>query len=170
MLSRHHCVLQLSEDTPNAVDAGSPLAEARWPLLSQAKVLISIHRDEQIALRLGLERVDAIHAGAVVVTEPSGGLAPLVADEHLWSRPAPTRFPISSRSCWATSNVSLACAPAAYERLKAWVPYALSVAVLRAAVVEFVGEPTPSQAAVGDLRYTPDAANVSRAPHAAGTR
>ena len=69
ILSRYHCVLQICEDTPNAVDVGSPLAQARWSLLSQAKVLISLHRGDQMCFDWR-GAVDAIHVGLVVVTEP----------------------------------------------------------------------------------------------------
>lgn len=158
ILSRYHCVLQICEDTPNAVDVGSPLAQARWSLLSQAKVLISLHRGDQMCFDWR-GAVDAIHVGSVVVTEPSSGIAPLVADEHLVATSADS-LPYLVEQLLSDEQRLARMRSAAYERLKTWVPYALSVAVLRAAVVELVGEPTPSQAAVGDLRYTPDAVNV----------
>ena len=50
VLSRHNCLLQVSEDTPSAGDTSSFLAQGRWPLLAQTKVLISLHRDERIAI------------------------------------------------------------------------------------------------------------------------
>ena len=132
-----------------------PLAQARWSLLSQAKVLISLHRGDQMCFDWR-GAVDAIHVGSVVVTEPSSGIAPLVADEHLVATSADS-LPYLVEQLLSDEQRLARIRSAAYERLKTWVPYALSVAVLRAAVVELVGEPTPSQAAVGDLRYTPDA-------------
>ena len=48
---------------------------------------------------------------------------------------------------------------AAYERLSRWIPFALPVAVLRAAIVELVGEPVPPDVSLG----TPSSAGA-RAP------
>ena len=48
---------------------------------------------------------------------------------------------------------------AAYERLSGWIPFALPVAVLRAAIVELVGEPVPPDVSLG----TPSSAGGSRA-------
>ena len=41
---------------------------------------------------------------------------------------------------------------AAYERLSTWLPFALPVAVLRAAIVELVGEPIAPDATLGTPR------------------
>ena len=57
-------------------------ADRRWPLLEQAKVLINLHSGESTRVEWR-PVLDAIHAGAVVVTEHSSGMAPLVAGEHL---------------------------------------------------------------------------------------
>ena len=164
VLSRHNCVLQVCEDTPNALDVGSPLAEARWSLLSQAKVVIILHARDQSRFDW-CGAVDAIHAGAVVVTEPSSGIAPLVVGEHLVTAD-PDSLPYVVERLLGDEHRLARIRSAAHERLKTWVPYALSVAVLRAAVVELVGEPVPRQAAVGELRLTSEAADVvgPRAP------
>lgn len=170
VLSRHDCVLQVREDTPNAVDISSPLAEARWPLLSQAKVLISLHRDDQ--LRFDWRgAVDAIHAGTVVVTEPSSGIPPLVAGEHLVVTGADS-LPYVVEDLLSDEQRLARLRSAAYERLRAWIPYALSVAILRAAVVELVGEPVPSGATLDKLRPEPAGAQAtvpSSAPDRAPT-
>ena len=41
---------------------------------------------------------------------------------------------------------------AAYDRLRTWMPYALPVSVLRAAIVELVGEPVTVVGAAGGER------------------
>jgi len=155
VLSRHNCVLALSEDIPSASDTEAPLADARWSLLTQAKVLISIQRHERSRFDWG-GALDAIHAGAVVVTEPSGGMAPLLAGEHVVVG-SPDSLPYLVEDLLGDEQRLARLRCAAYERLKAWSPYALSVAVLRAAIVELVGEPLPTAGALGRPRPAPEA-------------
>jgi hypothetical protein len=150
VLSRHNCVLQICDDSPNALDIGSPLAEARWGLLAQARVLISLHRDDQWRFDWR-GAVDAIHAGAVVVTEPASGIAPLVPGEHLVATSADS-LPYIVDDLLSDEQRLARLRSAAYERLRRWVPYALPVAILRAAVVELAGGPEASGAALGELR------------------
>ena len=159
VLSRHNCVLHVCEDIPTAAPTDARLAEARWPLLTQAKVLISIHPDEQARFDWA-GALDAIHAGAVVATELSGGMAPLVAGEHLVATSADS-LPYVVEHLLGDEQRLARLRSGAYERLKAWMPYALSVAVLRAAVVELVGEPVPSGATLGRPRVGPDAADAA---------
>ena len=105
--------------------------------------LISLHSDDDS--RLDWQRaLDAIHAGAVVVTEHSSGIAPLVPGEHLLVASADVaslrrRGPAARRAAPGSTPLQ------AYERLSTWIPYALPVSVLRAAIVELVGEPVPSE-------------------------
>jgi len=155
VLSRHNCVLEISEESPKAEDTSSPLAQARWPLLAETKVLISLHRDDQARFDWG-GAVDAIHAGAVVVTEPSSGTSPLVPGEHLMATSADS-LPYLVEELLRNEQRLARLRSAAYERLKTWVPYALSVAILRAVVVDLVGEPVPSGAGLGKLRPEPAA-------------
>jgi len=153
VLARHNCVLQISERTPNANETGATPAEGRWPLLTQAKVLITIHNDEQPCFDwAGV--LDAIHAGAVVVSEAAGGVAPLVAGQHLLLTSADS-LPYVVEDLLSDEQRLMRVRVGAYERIKAWAPYALSVGVLRAAVVELVGEPVPSGAALGRPRAQP---------------
>jgi Glycosyl transferase family 2 len=147
VLSRHNCVLQLCEEIPSADDTSALLAEARWSVLARAKILISIHRNEQPRFDWG-GALDAIHSGAVIVTEPSGGMAPLLAGEHLVVSSADS-LPYVVEGLLGDEQRLARLRSAAYERLRAWMPYALSVGVVRAAVVELVGEPFPSGAPPG---------------------
>ena len=162
MLSRHNCVLQFSEDSPTAGDTDASLGDARWSLLAQAKVLISIHRDEQSRFDWA-GALDAIHAGAVVVTEPSGGVSPLAAGEHLVVSSADSLAYVVE-DLLGDEKRRARLRSGAYERLKAWTPYALSVAVLRAAVVELVGEPLPPGATLGTPRPETAAADAALPP------
>lgn len=162
VLSRHNCVLQFSEDSPTAGDTDASLGDARWSLLAQAKVLISIHRDEQSRFDWA-GALDAIHAGAVVVTEPSGGVSPLAAGEHLVVSSADSLAYVVEDLLGDEQRLAR-LRSGAYERLKAWTPYALSVAVLRAAVVELVGEPLPPGATLGTPRPETAAADAALPP------
>ena len=82
VLARHNCLLQISDDTPSPGATSSFLAQGRWPLLARTKVLISLHRDEESRFDWR-GALDAIHAGAVFVSEHASGVSPLVPGEHL---------------------------------------------------------------------------------------
>ncbi|MGZ4313550.1 MAG: hypothetical protein ACXVR1_15735 [Solirubrobacteraceae bacterium] len=129
---------------------GPEAAERRWSLLEQAKVVINFHSHEGTRLEWR-EALDAIHAGAVVVTEHSSGLAPLTAGEHLLVASVASA-PFVAEALLRDPGRLAAMRAAAYERLSTWIPFALPVAVLRAAVVELVGEPVPPDASLGTPR------------------
>jgi hypothetical protein len=159
VLSRHNCLLQVSEDVPSRGDTSSFLGAGRWPLLAQTKVLINLHRDD--GSRFDWRgAVDAIHAGAVVVSEHSSGFAPLIPGEHLVVAGADA-LPYVVEHLLEDEDRLARLRSQAYQRLRDWIPYALSVAVLRAAVVELVGEPVHSGTALGKLRTKPAVAEAS---------
>lgn len=166
VLSRHNCLLQVAEDIPSPGDTSSFLAEGRWPLLAQAKILISLHRgdDSRFDWR---GAVDAVHAGAVVVSEQSSGIAPLVPGEHLLVASADSLPYVAEYLLYDEEGLAR-LRTQAYERLKTWIPYALPVSVLRAAVVELVGEPAPPKASLGKLSPPPAPAASSADIHADG--
>jgi hypothetical protein len=118
---------------------GSMPAEDRWQLLESTRIVLNLHRDGQTRLEWG-SVLDAIHAGAVVVSEHSSGIAPLVAGEHLLVG-APDSLPFLADLLLRDPERTGAIRAHAYERLSTWVPFALWVSVLRAAIVELVGEP-----------------------------
>ena len=107
VLSRYNCLLQISAATPSSGDTSSFLAQGRWPLLAQTKVLISLHRGDgsRFDWRGAL---DAIHAGAVVVTEASSGITPLVPGEH---GPEWRAGRLVNTGCWTYSPVFLTATP-----------------------------------------------------------
>ena len=150
VLSRHNCLLQISDGAPSPGDTSSYLGLGRWPLLARTKVLINIHRsdDSRFEWRPAL---DAIHAGAVVVTEHASGIAPLEPGEHLLVA-SPDALPYVVETLLRDEQRLARIRAQAYERLSAWIPYALWVSVLRASVVELVGEPIPPGTAMGTLR------------------
>jgi hypothetical protein len=123
--------------------AGDGDAEQRLDVLASSKVLVNIHRDEGDTRLEWRDALDAIHAGAVVVSEHSSGLVPLVAGEHLLVA-SPDALPYVVERLLRDEARLASLRTAAYERLSAWIPFALWVSVLRAAIVELVGEPLPA--------------------------
>jgi hypothetical protein len=138
VLGREHCGLHIAP------------ADGRWPLLEQAKVVINLHGGESTRIEWR-SVLDAIHAGAVIVTEHSSGLAPFVAGEHLLAASGDA-IPFVAESLVRDPERLAALRTAAYERLSRWLPFGLPVAVLRAAIVELVGEPVPPDATLGTPR------------------
>ena len=150
VLARLNCRMHIAPPEPAAGETPSFLADSRWRLLEQTKVVINLHSGEQT--RLEWRRVlDAIHAGAVVVTEHSSGIAPLVAGEHLLVASADS-LPFVVEALVRDAERLAALRTAAYERLSQWVPFALPVGVLRAAIIELVGEPVPLGVSLGTAR------------------
>jgi hypothetical protein len=124
---------------PRADEPRAPLAAPRWDLLSQAEILLAIHAGEDRAVDWpGV--LDAIHAGAVVVTEHSSQIAPLVPGEQLFVA-SPDALPHVARALLRDPARLQAIRGAAHARLRDWIPYALWASILRAAVVELIGEP-----------------------------
>jgi hypothetical protein len=150
VLARLHCGLHIAPAEPGASEMAPVSADRRWPLLEQAKVLINLHSGESTRIEWR-PVLDAIHAGAVVVTEHSSGLAPLVAGEHFLVASADS-IPFVAERLVRDPERLAALRTAAYERLRTWLPFALPVAVLRAAVVELVGEPVAPDATLGSPR------------------
>jgi hypothetical protein len=119
----------------------APPGDEWWPLLTQSKVALNLHRgdDRRLEWRRAL---GAIHAGAVLVSEHATGLAPLTPGEHLLVAGADALPYVAERLVRDPDRLA-AMRSAAYDRVSAWVPFALSVSVLRALIVELVGEPLP---------------------------
>jgi Glycosyl transferase family 2 len=167
VLSRYNCLLQVSGDGPSPGDTSSFLAQSRWPLLAQTKVVINLHCGDESRLEWR-RALDAIHAGAVVVTEHSSGITPLVAGQHLLVA-SPDSLPFVAEALLRDEERLAALRSQAYERLSTWIPYALPVSVLRAAVVELVGEPVPAGASLGEPMPKPVAvSSASDSPTAEG--
>jgi Glycosyltransferase like family 2 len=157
VLARHECRLHLVPPDDDADAAASP-GEDRRSLLTQSKLVINLHATEQPELEWR-QALDAIHAGAVVVSEHSSGIAPLTPGEHLLVA-GPDALPYVAETLLGDPERLALMRAAAYERLSTWIPFALSVSVLRALIVELVGEPVPT--AVGPAPPPlPDAPSVA---------
>ncbi len=140
----------------NRFRAGLVRPKVTGRLLGQAKLFINIHMGEDSRFEW-MQALDAIHAGAVIVTEHSSGLAPLVPGQHLITS-SPRALPYVAEAVLRDADRLAELRARAYERLSTWLPFALPVAVLRAAVVELVGEPLGSRGP----RPRPEIATVNR--------
>src|SRR6185312_2850864 len=69
-LARYRSVIRLSKPTADGRRSSALPAQERWSLLAQAKIVINLHGGTEAALEWR-QVVDAVHAGAVVVTEHS---------------------------------------------------------------------------------------------------
>ncbi len=76
------------------------------------------------------------------------GIGPLVPGEHLLVA-SPDSLPFVVEELIGDEERLDRLRAQAYERLSAWIPFGLSVSVLRAAVVELVGVPVPTGASLG---------------------
>lgn len=156
VMSDHGFRLDVPDGTPPPVGGETLSPESHCPQLTQAKVFINIHASEESRFEW-IQALDAIHAGAVIVTEHSSGMAPMVPGEHLITA-GPRSLPYVAEALLRDERRLAELRASAYERLSTWLPFALSVSVLRAAVVELVGEPLPSPGP----DHLPQAGTVSR--------
>ncbi|MFL5859790.1 MAG: hypothetical protein ACJ780_03295 [Solirubrobacteraceae bacterium] len=163
VLARSRSVIHLSDTATGRNEPGTLLGQERWPLLAQTKVVINLHGGAETALEWR-RVVDAVHAGAVVVTEHSHGIAPFVPGQHLLTASADALpFVVDRLLCDQARLVQMR--GAAHDRLRSWLPYAFPVSMLRAAMVELVGEPVAEGASLGAPRgVSPTSDHVSPAP------
>ena len=98
--------------------------------------------------------LDAIHAGAVVVTEHSSAIAPLVPGVDVLVA-SPDALPYVLETALGNPDLLERLRANAYERIRASLPFALSVSVFRAAAVELLGRPVSPGASLGCQAATP---------------
>jgi hypothetical protein len=150
VLARHGCVIHVADDAPHPGDSATWMAAARWPILAQAKLVISLHRGTGTRLEW-LRVIDALHAGAVFVTEHAADLAPFVPGEHLLVG-SPEALPFVAEALLGDERRLAQIRDAAHQRLSSWLPFSASVAVMRAALLEVVGRPVAAGAFLGVAR------------------
>lgn len=148
-LARYNSCLLFSDASDRCCEGPTqPASDANAELLPRAKITLCIHQDDRGTDFDWLGALDAIQAGAVIVTEHSAGLAPLVAGEHLFAATPESLHFVLDGALRDPERLARMRA-AAYERIRSWLPMALSVSVLRAAAVELVGRPTPPDVSLG---------------------
>ena len=147
VLARHRAAIHV-------VEAGAVDPEQRRALFRRAKIALQLHPGADPRLDW-LQAMDAMHNGAVLVAEHSTDLGPFEPGRQLFLGSAPSVAWIAQRLL--NDEQSLASARrAAYERLRDWLPFSLSVGVLRAALIELLGRPLdgadPESGESADLR------------------
>lgn len=153
ILARYNCLLQMSDDShPNPGGSTSFIAEGKWDLLKQTKVMLNLHRGEDTYLEW-FRVLDAIHSGAAVITEHSSGLSPLVVGQHLLAA-SPDSLPLVLDAALRDGVLLQKLRIGAYQQIHSLLPFALPVSVFRAAAVEIVGRPISPNASLG-LRAPP---------------
>lgn len=137
-------------DRSGGEDGRGVSMDEKWSLLTQSRIALNLHCGDGVDLEWR-RVIDAIHAGAVVVSEHSTSLAPLTVGEHLLVASADS-LPFVAEALLRDPERLARIRTQAYERLRSWMPFALPVAVLRAALVELVGEPVAPDSPRGVLR------------------
>ena len=147
-LARHDCYLLFSDNSrPNRGPSTSFLTTAKWDLLTRAKVVLNVHQGDEPYFEW-LRVLDAVHAGAVVVTEHSSGMTPFVPGQHLLAA-APDSLPFVIEAALRDEERLQRLRVQAHDRIRSWLPLAMSASALRAAAVEIVGRPLPPNARLG---------------------
>jgi hypothetical protein len=132
--------LHLEEPVPVPGVPVRTLSEA----MAEAKIVIDARRPGTSLLDWDV-MLTAFHTGAVLLTSRSAGSAPFEAGRHLvvgHERALPHLAAALLRDDARRSVI----AAEAYARLRSWLPYELSIGVLRALLVELVGHPAPASA------------------------
>ena len=132
VLARHESVIRIAE--PGVIDG-----DERRELLARTKVMIDLHPGDGSSVDW-LRMMDAMHAGAVFLTEQAFGFAPFDVGTHLISA-APEAIAWVAEALVRNSDRRNRLSVDAYERLRSWLPFAAPVAVLRAALLEMLGAP-----------------------------
>jgi hypothetical protein len=150
-LSRWNCHLQLSDNSsPNMEASTTFLTDAKWDLLSRAKVVINLHQGDARYFEW-LRVIDAIHCGAVVVSEHSSDIAPLDAGTHLFVGRPDSLALIADALLRDDARISQTRSDA-YSFIRSSLPMARSVAALAGVARVLVAGPLPRRIAMGVRR------------------
>ena len=148
VLAPYNCHLLFSDNSrPNSRTSTTFLTDEKWDLLTRAKIVLNIHQTDEPYFEW-LRVLDAIHAGAVVITEHASGVAPLVPGTHLLTA-SPESLPFVLDAALRDQDLLTQLRLAAHERIRTWLPFAMSASVVRAAAVELVGRPVPPGVRLG---------------------
>ncbi len=110
------------------------------PRLQRAR--LAVHVPPVAGMRLGWQpMLGAALSGAVLVTEPASDLEPFVPGEHLLVASGDALADVVAAALTDPERLSRIRA-AAHKRARSWLPLALPVSFLRAAIVELLAVPT----------------------------
>jgi GT2 family glycosyltransferase len=84
VLSRWNCHLQISDNSrPNTGSSPDFLADEKWDLLARSKIIVNLHQGDAPYFEW-MRALDALHCGAVLLSEHSIGIDPLTPSVHLF--------------------------------------------------------------------------------------
>jgi GT2 family glycosyltransferase len=140
VLSRWNCHIQLSDDSrPNAEGSTTFLTDEKWRLLSRAKLVINLHQTNARHFEW-LRAIEAIHCGAVVISEHSREVAPLEPGNHLIVG-RPESLALIADAVLRDEALMDRSRREAYSFIRSSVPMARSVAALAGAARVLVARP-----------------------------
>lgn len=139
-LSRYSCHIQLSDNSrPNTGSSTSFMADEKWDLLARAKLLINLHQGDEPYFEW-LRALDAMHCGAVVLSEHSSGIAPLVPGRHLFVGHPESLGQMADALLRDAERLD-AVRRQAYDFIRSSMPFAASAAALAGTVRALVTRP-----------------------------
>jgi GT2 family glycosyltransferase len=158
-LARWNCHLRISDNSaPNVGQSSSFAAEEKWDLLSRAKLLINLHQGTAPYFEW-LRAVDAIHCGAVLVSEHSTHFAPLREGRHVFFG-GPGSLAYLTDTLLRDERRLEEAREESYGFLRNSMPLAASVAELVGAARNLLGRPIPA----GDPRGRRQPVHFDQAP------
>lgn len=168
-LSRWNCHLQISDNSaPNVGQSTSFLAEGKWDLLSRSKILINIHQGEQPYFEW-LRAVDAVHCGAVFVTEHSTDFEPLVPGRHMFVGGPDSLGNIADYLLRDPDRLD-EVRRAAHRFLAESVPFSASVSEFLGAARDLLARPIPAGVDIGNRAVASGSSPAPAPPLDAGAR
>lgn len=175
-LSRRRCELRVSDNSrPNTGPSVSFVTgEQKLALLSRSRVLLNIHQGPEPYFEW-TRIIEAIHCGAVVVSEHSTDYAPLVPGEHFLAG-RPESLPLLAEALLDDESHRAAIAQAAYDFLRTEVPMSAGAVALTGVVREVADRPLTARSAQleprfrsGGRRNSGDSVSIAHAWGAAST-
>jgi hypothetical protein len=141
-LAHRRCELVISDnDHPNPASGSSFLAgEDKWSLLARTRVLLNIHREQHPPYFEWVRVLEAIHCGAVVVSEPSTHYAPLEPGRHFVAASADELDRVFEDLLAAPERLR-SIRDHAYEFIRAELPMSRAASMLAEAAAGIVASP-----------------------------
>jgi hypothetical protein len=128
-------------DHPNPVSGASFLAgEDKWSLLRRSRVLLNIHRERHPPYFEWVRVLEAIHCGAVVVSESSSHFAPLEPRRHFVSGSAEDLDRLADELLESPDRLG-AMRIAAYDHIRARLPMSRAASMLAQAAEAIAAQP-----------------------------
>lgn len=146
-LARWKTHLRISDNSaPNTGSSTSFVTDDKWDLLSRAKLLINIHQGEEPYFEW-LRAMDAIHCGAVIVSERSEGFEPLRSGYNVFFGD-PRSLGYIADGLLADPDYLATVGRGNHDFIKQSMPFAASVAELAGAAKALIARPIPADARV----------------------